>query len=168
MCSIKECWKWICFILAEGCRTEYTTLYLSQVISLSCFESLHLALLCVYVSPPAAGVGVWARPVEPPAGLGGGSGRGDRSHRLLSEPDLPHQLPCVGSRQGALQGLPEGLGRKGNCLRCRFYIISRERDKTCSTGKLLLIYTRRYLSSRTNSTPERCTGSCIYDIILTP
>lgn len=59
----------------------------------------HPIPLCV--SPPAAGVGAWARLVEPPAGLCRGSGQGDRSHRQLSAPDLPCRRTGVGTTRPA-------------------------------------------------------------------
>lgn len=62
-------------------------------------ESLHDVAL--WLSPPAAGVGVWARAVEYAAELGGRGGRGDRSHRLLPAPHPPRLLTCVGTPWGA-------------------------------------------------------------------
>lgn len=66
------------------------------------------------VSPPAAGVGVRARTVEPPAELSGGGGRGDRSHRQLSAPDPSRQLTCVGTgtETGRTSGAVRGLDRQ--------------------------------------------------------
>lgn len=71
------------------------------VSSTSVFPSCPIPLC---VSPPAAGVGAWARLVEPPAGLCRGSGQGDRSHRQLSAPDLPGRRTGVGTTQPAAAG----------------------------------------------------------------
>ena len=56
--------------------------------------------------------------MEPAAELGGGSGRGDRSHRRLPAPDLPRRLTCVGTtpESRGLQGLSEG-GKEGDDLK---------------------------------------------------